>query len=382
MKDDHALFEDHVRGYRHWVRPGHLNMRPGSGTDDAQASQRPHVERGELCGLDQRARVPGDEQVRRDQAIVVVDRDGGHAEKRRQPGQAAAGAEEVPGACDQGDLQAQVVARSHARADADHARRCRSNRSRGARRAPRRSRAAPPARHARREPTSARTAATDCSEVESAGPAYSLAAMKSSGRPGMGGWDRPVVARGGRGATARPSAGCRTRRCGTGRTAATDAAVGPAAAPDRAPGRAATARCRRRRPRLLLPAALVRGAPLGVAGGQLLRRRQVEEVHVAAGERAIQLVEAAARHDDQPLARHAVRVLEPAQERNPVQDLVADFRQPRPDHDRPAARRHLRDPRARWPGPRRGTPGAPARGRCGARSAPAACAPTASAWRP
>ena len=111
-------------------------------------------------------------------------------------------------------------------------------------------------------------------------------------------------------------------------------------------------------------------------------RRQVEEVHVTAGDRAIQLVEPAARDDDQPLGRHAVRVLEPAQERYPVQDLVADLRQPRPDHDGPGPGRHVGDLRARSPAPRRGTPGVPAPGRCGARSGRAACARTAGGAPP
>ena len=95
---------------------------------------------------------------------------------------------------------------------------------------------------------------------------------------------------------------------------------------------------------LLLPAAFMLGTPLGVPRGDVLRRGEVEEVHVGAGHRAVQLVEPAARHHDQALAGHAVRILEPAQERDPVQHLVPHLGQPRPDHDRTGARGHLRDP--------------------------------------
>src|SRR5262245_8390349 len=99
----------------------------------------------------------------------------------------------------------------------------------------------------------------------------------------------------------------------------------------------------RARRRLLLSAAFRRGAPLLVAGREIVRRGQVEQIDVAAGDTRIRALHASARDHHDAIARDAVRVLEPAQERNPIQHLVADFRQPWSDDDRRRAPRKLCD---------------------------------------
>ena len=82
MKDDHAFLEDHV--WRYWHVRRHCSpvilvcRRPDSRRPvTPRRSSARTIERRERGGLDQRAGVTRDEQVRRNQAIVVVERDGG-----------------------------------------------------------------------------------------------------------------------------------------------------------------------------------------------------------------------------------------------------------------------------------------------------------------
>ena len=74
---------------------------------------------GELGSLDQRARLPGNQQVRGDQPVVVITATVGTRETApARPDRA--GPEEEARVGDQRGLRAQVVACGHLRTDADH----------------------------------------------------------------------------------------------------------------------------------------------------------------------------------------------------------------------------------------------------------------------
>ena len=96
-------------------------------------------------------------------------------------------------------------------------------------------------------------------------------------------------------------------------------------------------------PGLLLAARLGLRAPRLVACGELLRREEVEQINVARREPRIPVVDAAARHRDHTRGIDPVCVLEPAKERDPVERLVADLREPRPRDDRRTSPRNRRD---------------------------------------
>jgi hypothetical protein len=64
----------------------------------------------------------------------------------------------------------------------------------------------------------------------------------------------------------------------------------------------------------------------------------VEDVDVAASHVLVHTFEAATRQCHQPVTAYLMAVLQPAQEGNPVENFIADLRQPRSGDDRSARR--------------------------------------------
>ena len=70
---------------------------------------------------------------------------------------------------------------------------------------------------------------------------------------------------------------------------------------------------------------LLTQVPLSVAATELLWRQVIEDLDVPSRDVAVPLGHATARDRDYPPGVNAVAILEPAEERNPVQDLEADL---------------------------------------------------------
>src|SRR6185503_18223240 len=86
-----------------------------SGSYQPHPIESAQVERREFGGSRVVPRPPGQQQVRRQHRVGVVDGHGGDPDERRHPGQAAARAEEEPRARDERQLHVQVGARLHQR---------------------------------------------------------------------------------------------------------------------------------------------------------------------------------------------------------------------------------------------------------------------------
>ena len=92
--------------------------------------------------------------------------------------------------------------------------------------------------------------------------------------------------------------------------------------------------------RLLAATAFLHSLSRLAARREFRGRHVIEEVDVLLGNARVQRLDAATRDDDEPLRRDSVAVLHPAQERNPVEDLVADLGEPRTRDDRRSTRRN------------------------------------------
>src|SRR5688500_11654875 len=84
---------------------------------------------------------------------------------------------------------------------------------------------------------------------------------------------------------------------------------------------------------VLLPTCFVAIAPLGVPPRECRWLEVVENLDVLRRHVRIPLAGAAARDRDDAPRVHAITVLEPAEERDPVEDLEPDFGQPGPGDD-------------------------------------------------
>ena len=91
-----------------------------------------------------------------------------------------------------------------------------------------------------------------------------------------------------------------------------------------------------RHPELLVRALSI--AAIRVPRRELGRADLVEDLRVVGGNVRIPRPDASTRDDDEAVGIDPKRGLDPPDERHPVESLVADLRQPRPDDDRRSAR--------------------------------------------
>jgi hypothetical protein len=269
-----------------------------------------------------------------EQIVVRVHRERRRAQHRRQPGEAAAGADVAAGAADDLGLHAQVVLRREAAGDADDARHVAKqivlvivDRQAGVERHHRQARRDALHDRPQRRPVGGR--------IGERGPGVELHRHERVGKRRQ----RHRRRRDGRVAhvvlhvlqrlVAQPELPQqpehRRRMADHGR-----AKIG-------APTDAGEDRLIEGRKRRLLLVAV--GMTRGVQLGELARGKEIQELDIVVGDVAVPPGHAAARDDHEPRSIDAIAVAEPAQERHPIEHLVADFPEPRADDDRLRAAR-------------------------------------------
>src|SRR4029079_7978450 len=82
---------------------------------------------------------------------------------------------------------------------------------------------------------------------------------------------------------------------------------------------------------------LLHDAPVGVPSRKLVRIDVIPDLDVARDQSLIPAADPTSRHRDGALGAESKRGHDPMQERHPVERFEADFRDPWPENDRPAA---------------------------------------------